>query len=66
VIGNSAAASHLAELDARFEGHLGAVHLRAAQLREQTAGDAEALRERCVPPPALLVRDEDVALGSDA
>jgi hypothetical protein len=79
VIANPAAASHLAELDARFEGHLGAVQLRAAQLRERLSVDAAALREQLAPSPAparveaplladspLLVLNEDAPPGPDA
>jgi hypothetical protein len=61
VIANPAAASHLAELDARFEGHLGAVQLRAAHLRERLSGDAAALREQTHVETPLLA-----AVGPDA
>jgi hypothetical protein len=53
VIANPAAASHLAELEARLESHLGAVRVRAAQLHERLVADAAALRAQLAPAPAL-------------
>ncbi|HTJ25459.1 MAG TPA: hypothetical protein VMA36_04760 [Candidatus Limnocylindria bacterium] len=62
MIANPAAASHLAELEARVESHLGAVRVRAAQLRERLGADAAALRAQLasaqparVPAPGLLL-----------
>jgi hypothetical protein len=72
VIANPAAASHLAELEARVESHLGAVRLRAAQLRERLVADVAALRAQLVhdaplvPDVPLLVFDDGVPLRADA
>jgi hypothetical protein len=49
VIGNPAAASHLTEIEARAESHLGAVRLRAAQLHERIGAEAAALRAQLAP-----------------
>lgn len=80
MIANPVAASHLAELDARYESHLAALRTRAEQLRERLAGDASAITERLGPVPdsgafpggslladtPLLAPDDGVPLGSDA
>ena len=46
------AASHLAELDARVESHLGAIRLRADQLRERLGDETAALRAQLAPRSA--------------
>jgi hypothetical protein len=52
VIAHPAAASHLAELDARLEGHLGSVRQRAAELREHLGARSAALHAQLTPHPA--------------
>lgn len=50
MIANPAAASHLAELDARFEGHLAALRQRAAHAKAIVEAGAEALVAQAAPP----------------
>jgi predicted kinase len=71
VIAYPAAASHLADLDARVESHLGAIRLRADQLRERLGDEAAALRAQLAPPEASVVLDAPLLadvplLGPDA
>jgi hypothetical protein len=78
VIANPAVASHLAELEARYEGHLAALRSRAEQLHERVAGEASVLTERLTPlavpsasgVPLLadtpLLAPDDIPLGPDA
>jgi hypothetical protein len=55
VIANAAAASHLAELEARYEGHLAALRSRAEQLHERLFAETAVLTEQ--PAPGALLAD---------
>jgi len=50
--GNPAAASHLAEIDARFEAHLAALRERAEHAKETIGQSTSALADS-MPKPAL-------------
>lgn len=75
MIANPIAASHLAELEARYEGHLAALRSRAEQLHERVVGEASVLTERLTPravpiasgTPLLadtpLLAPDDIPLG---
>ena len=47
---NPAAAQHLAELDARFEGHLAALRQRTVEAKDAVNATAEAMGPRRYPP----------------
>lgn len=51
------AADHLAELDARYDGHLAALRQQAGRLRDQTDAGIDALSAELPPlaPPAAAV-----------
>ena len=54
-----ATADHLADLDNRFEGHLGALRRRAEQLRDGLAERAASLSEPAPPGGAADVPWDD-------
>lgn len=70
MIANAAAASHLAELEARYEGHLAALRSRAEQLYERLSGETSVLTQRLSPSPRLadtpLLAPGEIPLGPDA
>lgn len=47
---NPAAAAHLAELDARFEGHLAALRRRTVEAKDAVNATAESIGPRRYPP----------------
>lgn len=50
--GDPATADHLTDLDARYEGHLGALRRHAEELRAALAERAAGLGEPVLPPGA--------------
>ncbi|HYZ16255.1 MAG TPA: hypothetical protein VE591_07620 [Candidatus Acidoferrum sp.] len=70
MIGNAAAASHLAELEARYEGHLAALRSRAEEFHERLAGEGAVLKQQLTPAPYVadtpLVAPGEIPLGPDA
>jgi hypothetical protein len=70
VIANAAAASHLAELEARYEGHLAALRSRAEQLHERLFGETSVLTQRLTHAPLLadtpLLATGEIPLRPDA
>ena len=74
---NPAAAAHLAELDARFEGHLAALRQRTVEAKDAVNNTAESLGPRRYPPKHPTTRIDlgppperegipDAPLGADA
>ncbi|MEA2665739.1 MAG: hypothetical protein QOI11_2683 [Candidatus Eremiobacteraeota bacterium] len=56
-----ATADHLTDLDARFEGHLGALRRRAEQFRAALAERAASLGEPAPPGAAAGVPWDDLS-----